>query len=376
VVSPGVPDSGAWLGEARRRGLRTCSELELGWSRLKCRCVAIPGSNGKSTAVKWFAESLRQAGLRAAPAGNYGFAASEVARARRDLDWAVLEVSSFQLETVERFRAEVGILLNVLPNHLDRHGDVAAYRRLKARLFAATTPGDWCVAPEADADAMKRLSGGRGQWITFGASGAACYRYEGGRVYRGDEEAADFSGTYFANEVYGLAAAAVTAGLRACGVDSEAAVRAARAFSPLPHRMQFVREIGGVRYVNDSKATNLAAMSAALRMIPGGARLIAGGLVKEKDFGAVKEVLVRKVTGVYLIGKAEEEMASAWAPAAPCFRCGKLETAVRRASADAQPGETVLLSPGCASFDQFRNFEERGQRFIEIVATLAEEKEE
>ena len=184
---------------------------------------------------------------------------------------------------------------------------------------------------------------------------------------------ADLAGTRFANEVLGLAAAAVVAGIEVCGVAADCAVRSARAFVPLPHRMELIREIGSVKYVNDSKATNLTAMAAALRMTPGKTRLIAGGLVKEKDFNFMKELLAQRVLGVYLIGKATEEMALAWSDVVSCFPCGDLETAVRKAGHDARAGETVLLSPACASFDQYRNFEERGQHFVRVVQNLAEE---
>ncbi|MFH0953045.1 MAG: UDP-N-acetylmuramoyl-L-alanine--D-glutamate ligase [Verrucomicrobiota bacterium] len=374
VVSPGVPVASPWIADMSRRAVPVVSELELGWSRRTGRTVAITGSNGKSTAVKWFAESLQQAGLKAAPVGNYGPAVSKVVRERRDLDWLVLEVSSFQLETVRDFRPEVGILLNINPNHLDRHGDLPTYARMKARLFSRTTEKDVCIVHESLAAAVRPLAGGRGVWRTFGSTAAADYRYEAGRITREGKVLADVGGTYFGNEILGVTAAAVVAGIEACGADAGCVVRAARAFEPLPHRTELVAEFSGVRFINDSKATNLSAMSAALRMSPGRVRLIAGGLVKEKDFGFVKELLAEKVLGVYLIGLATEAMASAWSDVVPCFRCGTLDVAVRRARADARAGETVLLSPATASFDQFRNFEERGQRFAQLVKDLAEEE--
>lgn len=374
VVSPGVPASSPWLKEARERGLRVISELELGWARRRGRVVAITGSNGKSTAVKLFAESLRQAGLKAEPGGNYGPAVCKLVLEQPVLDWLVLEVSTFQLETVDEFRPDVGILLNIHPNHLDRHGDMATYTRLKARLFSRTTAKDTCLVHEDLLAGVRRLSGGGGAWRSFGTSEHADYRYENGRVFRGGRAAADFTDTCFANDVLGLAAAAVVGGLDACGVGPEGAVRAARAFKPLPHRMELVGEIRGVRFINDSKATNLSAVAAALRMSRGKVRLIAGGLVKEKDFSFVKELLAQRVQGVYLIGQASEAMASAWSDVVPCFRCQTLDVAVRKAGGDALAGETVLLSPACASFDQFRNFEERGQRFAGLVRDLAEEE--
>ncbi|MBU1694675.1 MAG: UDP-N-acetylmuramoyl-L-alanine--D-glutamate ligase [Verrucomicrobia bacterium] len=378
VVSPGIPASSPWVQTLARRGLPLLSELELGWCRRTCRVAAITGSNGKSTAIKWLAESLQQAGLRAAPGGNYGAAICRVVREQPDLDWLVLEVSSFQLETVNTFRPEVGVLLNVLPNHLDRHGDMAAYTALKARLFARAAPSDACIIPHALRGPVRELSGGAGRWITFGTEPDSDYRWQAGSVLQNGAMCADLKGTYFDNEILGPGAAAVVAAAVACGADPDDVGRAARAFQPLPHRMQKVAEAGGVWFVNDSKATNLAAMTGALRMAGRPVRLIAGGLAKETDFSPARHVLAASARGVYLVGRAAEAMRRAWADAVPCVMCGTLERAVERAAAEARPGETVLLAPACTSFDQFRNYEERGVRFVEYArnaATLLQRRE-
>jgi UDP-N-acetylmuramoylalanine--D-glutamate ligase len=367
VVSPGIPASSPWIRELARRGLPLRSELELGWIRRTCRVAAITGSNGKSTAVKWLAESLQQAGLRAAPAGNYGAAICRVVREQPDLDWLVLEVSSFQLETVDAFRPEVGVLLNVLPNHLDRHGDMAAYTALKARLFARAAPSDVCIVPRTLRNTVCELSGGAGRWIIFGTEPDSDYRWQAGSVLQNGARRADLKGTCFDNQVLGPSAAAVVAAAVACGADPGDVERAARAFQPLPHRMQKVAEAGGIWFVNDSKATNLAALAGALRMAGRPVRLIAGGLAKETDFTPARHVLATGARGVYLIGRAAEAMQRAWADAVPCVMCGTLERAVDRAAAEARPGETVLLAPACTSFDQFGNYEERGDRFIEYA---------
>ena len=374
VVSPGVSPKSDWMAEVRRRGIEVLPEMELGWSRRKGPVVAVTGSNGKSTAVKWLAESISQAGLRANPVGNYGPPVCRMVMEEPKPDYLVMEVSSFQLESAREFRADAGILLNLNPNHLDRHGDMYSYLTAKARLFANTRPADTCIVPEELLEKVRELSGGQGKWIAFGASKKADYRFSKGVVYRDKKAVADLAGTRFDNEVLGLAGAAVVAALEAVKIDPACAVRAAQSFEPLPHRMQPVAEIRGVRFVNDSKGTNLTAMAAALKMTTGPVRLIAGGLVKENDFGFVKVVLAEKATGIYLIGQASDDMASAWSDAVPCFKCGTLEVAVRKAWADARQGETILLSPACASFDQFRNFEERGERFIALVGKLAGEK--
>lgn len=370
VMSPSIPLNAPWALELRRRGVPLLAELELGWSRHRGRTIAVTGSNGKSTCVKWLAEALQAAGLRAAPAGNYGPPAARIVRAQPELDWLVLEVSTFQLETCHAFRPDIGILLNIFPNHLDRHGEMATYAELKARLFANTQRADRCLVPPPLLETVRRQSGGAGRWETFGLDDKADWRFQAGAIWHEGVAVADLRGTRFDNAILGVAGAAVVAALTAAGPGPAAAVQAARAFQSLPHRMQPVAEIGGVRFVNDSKATNLTALAAALTMTGGRVRLIAGGLLKEKDLNGVKDLLAQKVETVYLIGRAAPAMASAWSGTVSCRSCGTLAAAVEQAAADAREGETVLLSPACASFDQFKSFEERGDLFAELVVAL------
>lgn len=376
VVSPGVKLDSAWMSTLRRRGVPAVSELEYGWSRRHgARVLAVTGSNGKSTMVKLCAEALARAGRRTAIAGNYGPPVTAVVRERTDLEWLVLEVSSFQLETVQQFRPEVGVLLNIHPNHLDRHGDMQTYAALKARLFARMDDGDVAVMHE---EALPLIAGcelGRGRRMTFGVRGAADYRYADGRVFVGrgvaggaGAEAADFRGTDMANEVLGLTAAAAVAALGACGLTGGQVVDTAAAFEKLPHRLRKIAEFGGVVFVDDSKATNMEAVCAALRVVPGPVRLIAGGLLKERRLEGVKESLARKVVKVYGIGQSASVLAREWGGCVAVDQSGTLEQAVRSAWREAGAGETILLSPGCASFDQFKSFEERGNRFRVLVS--------
>lgn len=375
VMSPSIALDSVWARELRRRNIPLRAELELGWSRHRGRTIAVTGSNGKSTCVKWLAEALQAAGLRAAPAGNYGVPVTRVVREQPTLDWLVLEVSSFQLETCGQFRPDIGIVLNIHPNHLDRHGDLATYTALKARLFAHTRPQDVCLAPLPLLESLRTQSGGAGRWFSFGVEEAADWRFQAGQIWHHGQAVVDLRGTHFDNDVLGQAGAAVAAALHAAKIELAGAAAAARAFQPLRHRLQLVAEIGGVRWVNDSKATNLAALAAALRMTPGRLRLIAGGLLKEKDLGAVKDLLAQKVETVYLIGRAAPGLAQAWSGAVRCRLSGTLAVAVAQAAADARAGESVLLSPACASFDQFRNFEERGDLFADLVAALKRKTE-
>lgn len=373
VPSPGVRIDDPWVTEARARGVRVWGELELGWRATGGRVLAVTGSNGKSTLAKLCHEALVKSGVTALLAGNYGTPLCEVAQLAATPEWLVVEVSSFQLETVDAFCPDAGILLNLNPNHLDRHGTMGAYARAKARLFARMGTAQTAVVPARGAPLPDgALPAGCGR-RTFGLGEGADAVYSDGtvRLSRGVEY--PLRGTLFANEVMGLTAAAAMAALDACGVDALHVCGAARVFERLPHRMEPVRTIGGVAFVDDSKATNLAALTAGLAMAGGPVRLIAGGLLKEHDLQAVKKSLVNRVRGVYIIGKCAPEMAAAWRDVVPCCICRDLSEAVQRAWKEASTGEVVLLSPGCASFDQFRSFEDRGDRFKSFVRGLKEE---
>lgn len=368
IVSPGFGLSNPWVRAVHEAEIPLLSELELGWSRHQGKTVAVTGSNGKSTAVKLICEMFQVAGKKASIGGNYGIPACEVVLDNPDLDWLVLEVSSFQLETVEDFRAEIAVVLNVLPNHLDRHGNPDLYRRTKARIFGSSSPSrDLCLVPVDLLDRFKSDLEGERNWISFGTTRDADYRFENGQVFHESEPVLDFSGTLFDSPVLGgCTGAAVAAVAAAAGIPFRAAETAARAFKPLPHRLQRVGEIDGVAYINDSKATNLAATAAAVQSCGFGIHLIAGGLSKESDYTFIKEILAERVGSIYLIGKVSRAMYQAWNGVCPCVECGTLEVAFNAARNSARSGETVLLSPGCASFDQFISFEERGEQFAAL----------
>lgn len=373
VPSPGVPLDDDWLLAAAGRGAKVWGELELGWRACRSRVLAVTGSNGKSTLVKLCCEALQAAGHTARVAGNYGPPLCAVVREPESPEWLVVEVSSFQLETVVDFRPDAAILLNLNPNHLDRHGSFEAYGRTKAKLFAQFSSGQTAVIP-FDAPALVREAlppecGRR----TFGVDAAADSAYAAGLVAVRGWGIFDVRETGFGNEVMGVTAAAAMAALGACGVSPAAVVKAARRFERLPHRMEPVAVLGGVEFVDDSKATSLAAMAAGLTMARGPVRLIAGGLLKEHDLESIKKRLVNRVRGVYIIGNCAPEMAAAWQEVVPCHICRDLGEAVRRAWKEACTGEVVLLSPGCASFDQFKNFEDRGDQFKALVRGLKED---
>jgi UDP-N-acetylmuramoylalanine--D-glutamate ligase len=370
VPCPGVRADSPWMQEVRRRGIPVLPEIELGLRRCPCRQIIVTGSKGKSTLVKFCRDALRAAGRHAEMAGNCGPPVCDVIAQASRLDWLVVEASSFQLEIAESLKPDVAVLLNVLPDHLDRHASLEEYGQIKARLFSALSPTALGVVPHAMRDWVARVSGGANRWASFGVEADATARFAGHGVRVGGETA-PLDGTRFDNEILGPAAAAAALALREAGVGAATLSRTAREFVPLPHRLQDVAVLRGVRFVNDSKATNLAAMVAALRVCGGRVRLIAGGLLKEKELGGVKEVLAKTTEGLYLIGKAASPMRDAWGDVAQCRLCGTLDEAVATAWKDAAAGDTVLLSPACASFDQFRNFEERGERFVSLVKGLA-----
>jgi UDP-N-acetylmuramoylalanine--D-glutamate ligase len=368
VASPGLAPESPLLDALRRRKIPVVSELDLGWGHAEGRTLAVTGSNGKSSVVKALAECLAADGRRALACGNYGLPVCEAVAESPHADWLVAEVSSFQLETCVRFRPDVAVLLNVLPNHLDRHGTFDAYARLKARIFARQGKGDVALAPFAWRDRCRAESGGRGEWRTFGAEPEADYVYTPGRLAEKGGEAIDVAGSYFDNEVLGPNAAALYGAARAAGATAKRVREALMAFAPLPHRAQALGMLDGVVYVDDSKATNLAAMAASLRMRREPVWLIAGGRPKESDFASALPVLKERVRGVFLMGEASEAMAAAWGAAVECRCCGTMDAAVAAAHAVARAGEAVLLAPACTSYDQFGSYAERGDAFQKLVA--------
>ena len=372
IVSPGFSLTHPWMTTIQRGGIPLLSELELGWSRHQGKTIALTGSNGKSTAVKWIYDALVKAGESAVIGGNYGTPASEAVVHSPHAKWLVLEVSSFQLETVSRFQPDIAVLLNLLPNHLDRHETMDVYRRMKARIFGCPgTTGNMCVVPEEMIDLLKEDAAGDHQWTSFGGEEGADYQYSAGAVLHHRSVAVSLEGTMFDNPVLGsCTGAAVTAVAGVCDIDFTEVAAAAKSFDPLPHRLELVGIHDSVSYINDSKATNLAAMSAALQANGKRIRLIAGGLLKESDLTFIKEILAERVRSIYLVGQASHSMYMAWNEVCPCVECETIEHAFGEAVSAAAEGDTVLLSPGCASFDQFRSFEERGERFISLFQDM------
>ena len=350
VKSPGVPNEAPLVAAARERAVRIWSEVELGFRVLANPILGVTGTNGKTTTSELLGAMFRAAGRPVAVAGNVGRPLTALDGAIPEAAWVVCELSSFQLEDIEEFRPRVAVLLNLTPDHLDRHGTVRAYRAAKLRLFENQTSEDTAVVPRG-----------------FGPVPGKARRVEfDGRDDLPAEPA-------IPGEHNRENAAAATAAARAAGIGDAAIAEALRTFAGVPHRLELVRDVRGVRFVNDSKATNPEAAERALSAFPAGIRVILGGSRKGTSFTRLARAAGRRgVARAYLIGEAAGELAEALAAeGVPFTHAYDLPTAVREAFADAEPGDVVLLSPACASYDQFRDFEERGERFRELAEAVA-----
>jgi UDP-N-acetylmuramoylalanine--D-glutamate ligase len=342
VKSPGVPAESPLVTGARSRGIPIWSEVELGYRLLPSgsRLIGVTGTNGKTTTTELLGAILRAAGRPVEVAGNVGRALTDAAEAAAEGSWIVCELSSFQLEDVHTLSFDVAVLLNLEPDHLDRHGTFDAYRAAKLRIFERTR--------------VKVVPRGFGiDGIEFSADDPLpAEPLIPGRHNREN-------------------AAAATAAARAAGVPDEAIAEALRTFTGVPHRLELVRELHGVRWMNDSKATNTAAARRGVAAYDAPLRLILGGSLKGEDFASFTRELPTTVRSIYLVGAATDELATSLDAAGHAYvRAGDIATAVSRAAADAEPGDVVLLSPACASYDQFANFEERGETFRRLVEEL------
>ena len=338
VKSPGVPREAPVIREALDRGIEVTGELELAWRLLPNRFIAVTGTNGKTTTVELLGAIHRAAGLPVAVAGNVGTPLGSLVGEVAPDAVVVCECSSFQLEDTSAFAPECAVLLNLEPDHLDRHGSLERYREAKLRIFANQRPGDVALRPPFS-------------WP--------------------DELGMEPSelGMRGAHNLENAEAAAAAA--LATGVPPEDVATALREFSGVEHRLEEVAEVGGVLYVNDSKATNPSAAVRGLEAFEGGVHAILGGSLKGDDFRGLREAVSSRCRACYLIGAAADRLAEDLADTVSLLPCGDLARAVDEASDAAMPGEVVLLSPACASYDQYRDFEERGEHFRSLARERA-----
>jgi UDP-N-acetylmuramoylalanine--D-glutamate ligase len=376
VKSPGVPREAPVIAAALERGIDVVGELELAWRALPNRFVAVTGTNGKTTTVELLGHVYRSAGEPVAVAGNVGTPLSELVGTVEADATVVCEASSFQLEDTSLFAPECGVFLNLAPDHLDRHHDLESYLAAKLRIFANQGNDDLAIYNADDPELSGTDLGGCGRRVAFctGAGPDCEVALAEGTIFFDGEPllAVDELGLFGGHNVANAMAAAAAA--LSMGLDRDAVREGLRSFAGVPHRLEPVAEIDGVRFVNDSKATNVASAVVGIQAFERGVHLILGGSEKGEPFAPLLDPIRERCAACYLTGATADRLAEELAPALEAgvdlHRCDDLEDAVRRAAAAAGAGETVLLSPACASFDAFEDFERRGDRFRELVGSL------
>jgi UDP-N-acetylmuramoylalanine--D-glutamate ligase len=366
VLSPGIDPISPLAKNFSSRNIETMGELELGWRSVNVPVIAITGTNGKTTTTELLAQMLNACGQRTIACGNIGKPLSEVALEQHDLDVLTVEVSSFQLETIRTFRPSISVWLNFAPDHLDRYPSIAEYRAAKLRIFENQTADDVAVV-----NAGETLPKMAARTVTFSAyTNQADFRFENGSIIYRSEPVLRMADTKLrgSHNIENLMAT-LAVGL-ARGLSFEQMLPPLCVYEPQPHRCEFVREVGEVTYVNDSKATNLDAVEKGLLAQSKRVILIAGGKDKGFNFETLRPLVSDKVRAVVLIGEMAERIAQDWKGAVPCEIADSLADAVERAHAIAQPGEVVLFSPGTSSFDMFKSYADRGDQFRALVHAL------
>jgi UDP-N-acetylmuramoylalanine--D-glutamate ligase len=371
VVSPGVPTF-ATLADAERAGVPVLGELALSASLITAPLLLVGGTNGKSTTTTLLGDLLKAAERKVFVGGNLGTPAAEAAR--QPLDAAVLEVSSFQLERAPGIKPKVSILLNITEDHLDRYATFQDYADAKGNAFASQGRDDFAIIPRGDVECRRQARRGAARLLEVGGPGAD-YAVEGGVIAeKASGERFELGETKLHGRHNHENAAFAVAAARALGVPAPAIRRALLAFEPLAHRMALVTELGGVRFYDDSKGTNVgAAVTALLGLSEARGVLIAGGRDKLGSYAPLLEALRQKGRAVVLLGEAADKIAAAVGDALPVARASDMPDAVRKAFELAQPGDAVLLSPACSSFDMFKSYADRGDRFAQAALSLKQE---
>jgi UDP-N-acetylmuramoylalanine--D-glutamate ligase len=372
VLSPGVPADLEPIEAARNRGATVMGEVELASHFLKGPIIGITGSNGKTTTTALAGHILRESGIAVQVGGNIGRAVTAMIESSKAEQWNVLELSSFQLETICQFRAQIAVALNVTPDHLDRHHTFENYSAAKGRLFETQQPEDSAVLNADDPVCVgyAALTKATPWWFSSTHAVNPGVWLQDGEIWFDGERmmAAREIPIRGLHNVENTMAAAAACRLAGASLDQIAA--GVRTFRAVEHRLEFVRNVSGVDFYNDSKATNVDATLKALGAFAGGVWVILGGKDKGSDYTVLRQPLTQKARGVMLIGAAAAKIRGQIDGAAPLYDSKTLDVALRDSYAAAQPGDTVLLAPACASFDQFDNYEHRGRVFKTLVAQL------
>jgi len=378
VVSPGVPVDTPELVQARDADVPIIGELELASRFLRGQILAITGSNGKTTTTSLLGKIFADAGLPTLVGGNIGTPVIDLISQSTDASWSVLEVSSFQLETTDGFRPRIAVVLNITPDHLDRHGSFENYAAMKARITLRQTAEDFLVLNAEDKPTQMVAARSRARVYWFSSK----RQIKQGAFVHGESilftlnEGArpepvmpvveiPLHGTHNVENALAAVCAA-----RLAGIAAESIRASVKSFVAVEHRLEFVADIGGVQYYNDSKATNVDAAVKALEAFPGGVHLILGGKDKGSDYTTMSDLLRERVKTVYTIGSAAEKIEQQLAGVVKMVSTGTMESAVAKATKNATPGDVVLLAPACSSFDQFENYGHRGRVFKDLVKQL------
>jgi UDP-N-acetylmuramoylalanine--D-glutamate ligase len=375
IQSPGVPLELPIFERARARGARIIGEVELGAGELKGHIIGVTGANGKTTTTALIGHIFKHAGRPTLIGGNIGVPMTDLVTQSTPDSTVVLELSSFQLETVETFKAEIALVLNITPDHLDRHQTMARYIDAKARLVETQTADGYTIlnAAEPNASALATRTRAKVIWFNLDAPGPTGVAYARHQIWLGEtalmpESEVPLPGRHNVENVMAAAAAAWLS-----NIEPTVIAEAIKSFPGVEHRIEFVRELNGVRYYNDSKATNVDAAEKAIDAFPGGLWIILGGKDKNSDYRSLANRLALKARGILLIGAAAPIIRRHLAEvlsSLPLTDCDTLEVAIRTARSLAAPGDIVLLSPACASFDQYQSYEHRGQSFKDLVRSL------
>ncbi|WP_136798731.1 UDP-N-acetylmuramoyl-L-alanine--D-glutamate ligase [Desulfosediminicola ganghwensis] len=380
VASPGIPQDHNVILGLTRLGIPVVGELAVAAPSLSMKVVAVTGTNGKTTVTALIGEILAQAGINVFVGGNIGTPLVQYLHEGGNAEVMVLELSSFQLLMAGTFAPQVAVLLNITPDHIDRHGSLEEYAAAKMRVFANQKAADTAIINGDDPLCVQLADKITSNCLKFGTSGDQkqyAAQIKGNEIWLSgaeNKECYDLAGTVLANKIGAQNAAAAILAVKILGLTHDQIMAGLRSFTPAPHRLQQVTEHRGVLYVDDSKATNTGAAIAALEQLSGKAVLIAGGREKGEDYSMLKAAIRDKAKDVVLIGEAAEKMKTSFNGAVPLHMATTMADAVRKATQLAKAGDTVLLSPACASFDMFNSYGHRGQVFSEEVLRLVAEQ--
>ncbi len=372
VISPGVPFDAPPVQRARDRGVPVIGEVELAAPFLKGRTIGITGSNGKTTTTALTGHILQESNIAAQVGGNIGTPVAAMVDSSRDGQWNVLELSSFQLETTFSFRPDVAVILNVTQNHLDRHHTLEAYAEAKARILDRQTSSDFAIlnAEDAFCRSFAHRGAARRVWFSSAPDAGAGFHLSGDALCHGSEKIMPASEVPIRGRHNWENTLAAMAAAHLAGASFSQIANAIRSFQAVEHRLEFVRRLDNIDFYNDSKATSVDATSKALDAFEHGLWVILGGKDKDSDYAPLRAPLAAKASAALLIGSAAPKIEGQLQGAVRTIAAGTLDAAVDIAFRNAQSGDTILLAPACASFDQFQSYEHRGRAFKERVRAL------